>query len=109
MEKAKMETEKSKKTSNVDRRHCQCEKSIFSCKSYKELKCEKCISWFKSYMELKYHGQSANEGKNGSKCYICETVLKKSCLWQKDRKLNQNSPACTILTLTWHQSMKKQG
>ena len=93
MEKVKMETEKSKETSIGERRPYQC---------------EKCILWFKSYMELKYHGQSAHEGNNVYKCYICETVFKKSCLWQKDHRSNQNSLGCTILTLTWHQSMKKE-
>ena len=93
MEKAKMETEKSKETSNGERRPYQCEKCIFS---------------FKSYMELKFHGQSAHEGNNGLKCYICETFFKKSCLWQKDHRSNQNSLGCTILTFTWHQSMKKE-
>ena len=93
MEKAKMETEKSKESSNGERRPYQC---------------GKCISSFKSYMELKFHDQSAHGGKDGLKCYICETVFKKSCKLQKHHRSNQNSLACTIFTFTWHQSMKKE-
>ena len=95
MEKAKMDTEKSKETSNGERRPYR-------------YQCAKCIFSFKSSKELKFHGQSAHEGNNGLKCYICETVLKKPCLWQKDHRSNQNSLGCTILTFTWNQSMKKE-
>ena len=89
MEKAKMETEKSKETSNAERRPYRCEKCIFSFKSYMEL-------------ELKFHGQSAHEVNNGLKCNVCETVFKKSCLWQKDHRSNQNSLGCIMHNLNIH-------